>query len=93
MPSLVAVVLGGIAVMRGALDLAVRLSISHFLVGALLLAALTGLPNVYTAVRLARAGRGRAVVSETLNSNTLNLIVGVAVPALAFVVAAVVLVS
>ena len=70
--------------MRGALDLAARIGVSGFLVGALLLAALTGLPNVYTALRLARDGRGRAVVSETLNSNTLNLIVGIALPALVF---------
>jgi cation:H+ antiporter len=81
-PALAAVVIGGVAVMRGALDLAGRLELSDFLVAAVLLAALTGLPNVYTALRLARRGRGRAVVSETLNSNTLNLIVGVALPAL-----------
>jgi cation:H+ antiporter len=68
--------------MRGALDLAGRLDLSEFLAAAVVLAVLTGLPNVYTALRLARRGRGRAVVSETLNSNTLNLIVGVAVPAI-----------
>ena len=83
-PSLIAIIVGGIIVMRGALDLAARIGVSGFLVGALLLAALTGLPNVYTALRLARDGRGRAVVSETLNSNTLNLIVGIALPALVF---------
>lgn len=81
-PALAAVVIGGVAVMRGALDLAGRLGLSEFLVAAVVLAVLTGLPNVYTALRLARRGRGRAVVSETLNSNTLNLIVGVALPAL-----------
>ena len=83
-PSLAAIVLGGIAVMRGALDIAARLGVSRFLVGALLLSALPGLPNVFTMVRLAQAGRGRAVVSETLNSNTLDLIVGAALPALVF---------
>ena len=81
-PSLGAVVIGGVSVMRGALDLADRLGISAFLVAALLLAALTGLPNVLTALQLARKGHGRAVVSETLNSNTLNVIVGVTLPAL-----------
>lgn len=70
--------------MRGSLVLADRVGVSRFLVGALLLAFLTGLPNLYTALRLARRGRGRAVVSETLNSNTLNMIVGVTLPALAF---------
>ena len=81
-PSLAGVVLGGIAVMRGTLSLATRFGISRFLVGTLLLAFLTGLPNLTTALQLARAGRGRVVVSETLNSNTLNLIVGVTLPAL-----------
>jgi cation:H+ antiporter len=84
LPPLAAVVLGGIATMRGALGLGGRLDVSTFLVGGVVLACLTGLPNLYTALQLARAGRGRAVVSETLNSNTLNLIVGIALPALAF---------
>jgi cation:H+ antiporter len=82
LPPLAAVVVGGVSVMRGALGLAGRLGLSDFLVAAVVLAALTGLPNVYSALRLARHGHGRAVVSETLNSNTLNLIVGVALPAL-----------
>ncbi len=46
----------------------------------LVLAALTGLPNVYAAWR----GRGAAVVSETLNSNALNLLIGIAIPAAVF---------
>jgi cation:H+ antiporter len=81
-PALAAVVVGGISVMRGTLELAGRLGISTFVVAAVLLAALTGLPNVFAALGLARSGRGRAVVSETMNSNTLNLVVGVALPAL-----------
>ena len=43
---------------------------------------MTSLPNAFTAVRLAFQGRGSALVSETLNSNTVNLVFGVAVPAL-----------
>jgi len=81
-PALAAVVLGGIAVMRGTLELAPRLAVSSYVAGVLLLAILTGLPNLYTALELARGGRGRAVVSEALNSNPLNLIVGVTLPAL-----------
>lgn len=83
-PPLACIVLGGVGVMRSSLVLAARLGLPRFLVAGLLLAFLTGLPNLYTALRLARAGRGRAVVSETLNSNTLNIIVGVTLPALAF---------
>ena len=52
------------------------------------LAVLTSLPNAYTAVRLGLVGRGSALVSETLASNTINLVGGVIIPALAVGVAA-----
>jgi cation:H+ antiporter len=52
------------------------------LVGVTALAAATSLPNAYAAVRLALDGHGAAVVSATFNSNTLNLIAGIAVPLL-----------
>src|SRR5207249_781577 len=44
--------------------------------------SLTSLPNAYTAAHLARRGRGTAVVSATVNSNTINLVVGLALPSL-----------
>ena len=34
-----------------------------------------------TAIRLARQGRGDATVSETLNSNNINLVGGIVIPA------------
>jgi cation:H+ antiporter len=52
------------------------------IVGIVVLAVLTSLPNAFTALRLALQGRGSALVSETLNSNTTNLVAGVSVPAL-----------
>ncbi len=52
--------------------------------GTVVLAALTSLPNAYAAARLALQGRGAAVVSETLNSNTINVLAGIALPALVF---------
>jgi len=79
---LAAVIGGGTATVNAAIPLAERLDVPRALVGPLILAALTGLPNVSTTFRLARHGRGRAVVSEALNSNTINVIVGIAVPAL-----------
>jgi len=45
------------------------------------LSALTSVPNVIAAVQLAREGRGAAVVSESLNSNTLNILAGLCLPA------------
>lgn len=59
-----------------------HLGISHAVLGMLILAAVTSLPNVIAAVHLAREGRGSAVVSESLNSNTLNILVGICLPAL-----------
>ena len=59
-----------------------RWGISPAVLGVLVLAALTCVPNVIAAVRLAREGRGAAVVSESLNSNTLNILAGICLPAL-----------
>ena len=52
------------------------------IVGTLVLAALTSLPNLLTAVRLALRGRGAATVSEAFNSNSLNVLAGIAIPSL-----------
>ncbi len=51
------------------------------IVGAVVLAAVTSLPNVVAAVYLARAGKGAAMLSEAMNSNTLNVVGGLVVPA------------
>lgn len=83
-PMLAVIVGGSIEMVQSALFLGKAWHVPSAVVGALVLAALTGLPNVYAALRLARQGRGGAVVSETLNSNTLNLLAGIAVPAVVF---------
>jgi Ca2+/Na+ antiporter len=64
--------------------LGARWGVASVLVGVIGLGAVTSLPNVYAAVRLAIDGRGAAVVSATFNSNTLNLVAGVAIPILLF---------
>ena len=48
----------------------------------LVLATVTSIPNVLAATRLARKGRGAAVVSEGLNSNTFNVLGGILLPML-----------
>jgi len=70
------------AAVHSAVSLATRWGISPGVVGMLILAALTSIPNVIAAVQLAREGRGAAVISESLNSNTLNILVGICLPAL-----------
>ncbi len=90
LPAALAVIIGGsIGLVNTALVLASGLGVSPRLVGLVVLAGLTSLPNAYAASRLALGGRGVAVVSETMNSNTINLLVGVGAPALLFGVPAV----
>ncbi len=81
-PAVAAIVLGSIGMVHSSLRLADRVGMPQVLVGVLLLAVLTSLPNAFTGVRLGRARRGSALVSETMNSNTINLVGGIAVPAL-----------
>ncbi len=80
--SLLAIVLASVWLVRAALALAQAWHLPYALVGGVILASLTSLPNVYTAAHLARRERGAAVVSATVNSNTINLVVGLALPAL-----------
>ncbi len=84
LPALGAIIAGSVEMVQAALTLGRDWHIPTAVTGALVLASLTGLPNVYAALRLARQGRGGAVVSETLNSNTLNLLIGISIPALVF---------
>jgi cation:H+ antiporter len=81
-PTLAVIVAGSIGMVQSALSLSDRWSVPRVVVGTLVLAVLTSLPNAWTAVRLGLARRGSALVSEALNSNTINLVGGLAVPAL-----------
>jgi cation:H+ antiporter len=81
-PALAAVVGGSYGMVEAAQSLADRWDVSDVVVGALVLAALTSIPNLIAAVRLARHGRGAACVSESLNSNNANILVGLCLPAL-----------
>jgi cation:H+ antiporter len=78
-----AVVVGAsVGLVQAATDLGRHWGVSDIVIGTLVLASLTSLPNLLTAVRLALHGRGAAVVSEALNSNSLNVLAGLALPAL-----------
>jgi len=65
---------------RAASDLGSRYAIPEIVVGGLVLAAVTSLPNAVAAVYLAARGRGAATLSTALNSNTLNVVVGLLLP-------------
>src|SRR3989440_4890357 len=81
-PSIAVIVAGSVAMVTGALVVGDRWHIPHSLLGAVGLAAITSLPNAYAATRLALLNNGTAVVSLAFNSNTLNLLAGVSIPAL-----------
>ena len=83
-PALASIVLGSFGMVYSARALGRTWQLSDVIIGTLVLAGLTSLPNVVTAVRLALHGRGAAVVSEALNSNTLNVLAGLCLPALFF---------
>jgi cation:H+ antiporter len=81
-PAVGLILLGSIGMVEAAIKLADRWHLSKALVGILILAVLTSLPNAFTAIRLGRAGRGPALVTETIGSNTINLVGGILLPAL-----------
>ena len=82
------IVAGSFGMVQAALTLGDRWGIAPGVVGALILGPLTSLPNALTGVRLGRARRGAALVTEALNSNTINLVAGVALPSLFVTLAA-----
>jgi cation:H+ antiporter len=77
----VAVVVGAsIAMERTASELGSHNAVPAIVVGGLVLAAVTSLPNAVAAVYLALRGRGTAVLSTALNSNALNILAGLIIP-------------
>ena len=80
--ALIAVVGASVAMERGASTLGRHFAVSGIVIGALVLAAVTSLPNVVAAVYLAARGRGAATMSTALNSNSLNVVAGLLVPAM-----------
>jgi cation:H+ antiporter len=83
LPALALIVAGSALMVEAAVRLAHRWSVPEYLAGVLVLAVLTSLPNAFTAIRFGLQGRGSALLAETLNSNTINLVAGIAIPALA----------
>jgi cation:H+ antiporter len=75
------IVAGSVGAVRAATDLAATWSVPDAIVGVVVLAILTSLPNAWTGVRFGLQRRGSALMSETLNSNSINLVAGLAVPA------------
>ncbi|MDQ6880970.1 MAG: hypothetical protein M3150_02635 [Pseudomonadota bacterium] len=81
-PAVVSIVGASVVLVQSAVEIGARLALPQAVIGTLVLASLTGLPNLIAALRLALAGRGEAVLSEAFNSNTLNVLAGLCLPAL-----------
>jgi cation:H+ antiporter len=79
--ALLVVIAASVAMERGASSLGVHFGIPEIIVGGLVLAAVTSLPNAVSAIYLARRGRGAAALSTALNSNSLNVTAGLLIPA------------
>lgn len=82
--AVVVVVGASIAMERTASELGSRHAVPGIVVGALVLAAVTSLPNAVAAVYLAARGRGAAVLSTGLNSNLFNILAGLLIPTTIF---------
>jgi cation:H+ antiporter len=76
------IVAGSAGMVQAALTLGHDWHVSSVVLGTLVLGPLTSLPNAITGIRLGLAGRGDALVGETLNSNSINIAAGLIVPAL-----------
>lgn len=82
--SLVGVILASVVMESSASTFGSRFGISPLIVGAIFLAAITSMPNLVAAIFLARRGRSSALLSEALNSNSINLLAGLFIPGLIF---------
>jgi cation:H+ antiporter len=79
----VPMVVGASAAMEGAASaLGIQHGVPSIVTGGVVLAAVTSFPNAVAAVYLARRGRGPAAFSVALNSNAVNVVFGLMIPAL-----------
>jgi cation:H+ antiporter len=79
--ALLVVVGASVAMEQTASTLGARHAVPEIVVGGLVLAAVTSLPNAVSAIYLAGRGRGAATLSTALNSNALNVLAGLMIPA------------
>lgn len=79
--ALALVIVASVTMERAATVLGARYAVPNIVTGALVLAAVTSLPNAVAAVYLAARGRGAAALSTALNSNALNVALGLLLPA------------
>lgn len=79
--ALVVVVVASVAMERGASSLGQHFHVAAAVIGTIVLAAVTSLPNAVAAIHLAAKGRGAAALSTAFNSNNINVVAGLLIPA------------
>jgi cation:H+ antiporter len=75
------VLVASVAMERSAATLGARYAVPGIITGGIVLAAVTSMPNAVAAVFLARRGQATATLSVAFNSNTLNVLAGLLIPA------------
>jgi len=79
--AMILIVVGAsIAMERSGSSLGERHGVPQIVVGGIVLAAVTSLPNAVAGVYLALRGRASAVLSTSLNSNAINVLAGLLIP-------------
>jgi Ca2+/Na+ antiporter len=78
--ALVVVVVASVAMERGATSAGHHLHVANVIIGGVVRAAVTSLPNAVAAIYLARRGRSSASFSTAMSSNNLNVVAGLLLP-------------
>jgi len=79
--ALLVVIVASVEMEHAAAAIGSRMHWPSIVIGGVILAGVTSLPNAVAAVYLSARGRGAAAFSEALNSNNLNVVAGLLIPA------------
>ncbi|MEO5642621.1 MAG: hypothetical protein ABIQ40_17265 [Bacteroidia bacterium] len=82
--ALIAIVFSSMGIVSSAVFLSGEWNINKTILGVIVLASLTGIPNMITAIKMALQGKDVVVMNEALNSNNLNIFFGACIPSLLF---------
>ena len=78
--AVIVVIMASVAMEQAATTFGSAAGLSPIVVGGLVLAGVTSLPNPVAAIYLARRGGERRRLSEAFNSNALNIVIGLLLP-------------
>jgi cation:H+ antiporter len=80
--SVVFIVIGSNLLVNTSLSLGSTIGLSSGILGTIVLAIATSVPNTWAALSLARRGFGAVAVSTTFSSNSINAAIGAGLPSL-----------